>query len=360
MKFEYGRLAALADAFLERLMLERNLSGRTLKAYGSDLNGLLSWLRTGRRRELDADSIAAYFLYLQRDKKLCAATIRRKYTVIAQFCAFLRKTCGLSEELFCFSVRRFQLPKRLPKTLSNREVGLLLKTVEREYECLGTEQAKLRSVRDLCVLELLFTLGLRIGEVSGLDVTDYDADEASVLIRGKGCKERLLFISSETTAERVNAWLRLRRQFAAGTAGAERKAAANGKAGSKRRAEAKMGVETEAETGAKAVTAQSGPMFLNRSGGRLSIYGVENIFYKYRERAHINPAATPHFLRHSFATQLLNNGANIRDVQELMGHSSIVTTQIYTEISLTRKKEVLRKYNARNFLYEASDKNVRY
>ena len=247
MKFEYERLAALADAFLERLMLERNLSGRTLKAYGSDLNGLLLWLRAGRRRELDADSIAAYFLHLQRDKKLCAATIRRKYMAIAQFCAFLRKTCGLRRQL-----------------------------------------------------------------------------------------------------------------FAAGTAGAERKAAANEQAGSKRKAETKMGVETEAETGAKAVTAQSGPMFLNRSGGRLSIYGVENIFYKYRERAHINPAATPHFLRHSFATQLLNNGANIRDVQELMGHSSIVTTQIYTEISLARKKEVLRKYNARNFLYEASDKNVRY
>ena len=91
-------------------------------------------------------------------------------------------------------------------------------------------------------------------------------------------------------------------------------------------------------------------LFLNRSGKRISIYGIENIFYKYRDSAGINSEATPHYLRHTFATQLLNNGAGIRDVQELLGHKSIVTTQIYTEASLYRKKYVLEKYNGRNFL----------
>ena len=91
-------------------------------------------------------------------------------------------------------------------------------------------------------------------------------------------------------------------------------------------------------------------LFINRYGNRLSIYSIENIFYKYRDLSNINPNATPHYLRHSFATQLLNNGAGIRDVQELLGHSSIVTTQIYTEISTARKKEVLMKYNGRNRL----------
>lgn len=91
-------------------------------------------------------------------------------------------------------------------------------------------------------------------------------------------------------------------------------------------------------------------MFVNKSGGRLSIFSIENIYYKYRELSKINPHSTPHYLRHSLATQLLNNGANIRDVQELMGHNSIVTTQIYTEVSLNRQKEVLMKYNGRNFM----------
>lgn len=91
-------------------------------------------------------------------------------------------------------------------------------------------------------------------------------------------------------------------------------------------------------------------MFVNKSGGRLSIFSIENIYYKYRELSKINPHSTPHYLRHSLATQLLNNGANIRDVQELMGYNSIVTTQIYTEVSLNRQKEVLMKYNGRNFM----------
>ena len=82
----------------------------------------------------------------------------------------------------------------------------------------------------------------------------------------------------------------------------------------------------------------------------MSVYGVENIFSKYQKVARIDPHATAHSLRHSFATQLLNNGAGIRDVQELLGHSSIVTTQIYTEVSINRKREVLMKYNGRNDL----------
>lgn len=88
--------------------------------------------------------------------------------------------------------------------------------------------------------------------------------------------------------------------------------------------------------------------FPSRLGKRMSVFSIENVFAKYQKAARISQSATPHSLRHSFATQLLNNGAGIRDVQELLGHSSIVTTQIYTEVSINRKKEVLMRYNGRN------------
>ena len=88
----------------------------------------------------------------------------------------------------------------------------------------------------------------------------------------------------------------------------------------------------------------------SRLGKRMSVFSIENVFAKYQKAAKISQSATPHSLRHSFATQLLNNGAGIRDVQELLGHSSIVTTQIYTEVSIKRKREVLMRYNGRNKL----------
>lgn len=90
--------------------------------------------------------------------------------------------------------------------------------------------------------------------------------------------------------------------------------------------------------------------FPSRLGKRMSVFSIENVFAKYQKAAKISQSATPHSLRHSFATQLLNNGAGIRDVQELLGHSSIVTTQIYTEVSIKRKREVLMRYNGRNKL----------
>ena len=141
-----------------------------------------------------------------------------------------------------------------------------------------------------------------------MNLEDYRREEHAGLIHGKGYKERILYISSQAVVKKMEAWLQLREEE----------------------------------------SVDSPAVFISRRGNRLSIYSIENVFYKYRNRAKINPSATPHFLRHSFATQLLNNGASIRDVQELLGHSSLMTTQIYTEVSMSRKMEVMMKYNGRN------------
>ena len=162
----------------------------------------------------------------------------------------------------------------------------------------------------MCILELLFSLGLRVGEAAALNVEDYRKEDQSVLIHGKGSKERVLFLSSPEVCQKISAWLRIR--------------------------------ETR--------RMKDHAFFPSRLGKRMSVFSIENVFAKYQKAAKISQSATPHSLRHSFATQLLNNGAGIRDVQELLGHSSIVTTQIYTEVSIKRKREVLMRYNGRNKL----------
>ncbi len=310
MKFEKSRQEGDIREFIRMLTLERNLSDHTAKAYFGDLFGMIRWLETTGKEELNSAVLADYFYYLQMERKMAARSLRRKYVSIGQYCVFLNQKYRMGERFFNFSSRRFQLPRSLPKTLTMEEIRRLIRSVNEEYQEVSSAHARMLCVRNMCIIELLYCLGLRIGEISAMNLEDYRREEQAILVHGKGNKERLLYISSPVVAQKMEQWLCLR---------------------------------TEQESDSRA-------LFTSRRGTRLSIYSIENVFYKYRNRARINPGATPHFLRHSFATQLLNNGAGIRDVQELLGHSSLMTTQIYTEVSLTRKVEVLMKYNGRNRL----------
>lgn len=310
MKYNYKQQLILAAEFVESLSVERNLGAKTLYAYKNDVDNMVRWLEQRKYDSLDDETVMKYFLYLQNEIELSSRSIRRKYVSIRQYCDFLNKKTGQNEIYFKFSSRKFQIPKNLPKTLTKTEIQSLISSVSSEFQTVSSDYHRRLCIRNMCIIELLFCLGLRIGEVSALDIEDYNREDCSILIQGKGKKERMLFISSPVVCQKLNHWLITRQEM----------------------------------------NPDDSAMFINKSGGRLSIFSIENIYYKYRERAQINPHSTPHYLRHSFATQLLNNGANIRDVQELMGHNSIVTTQIYTEVSLNRKKEVLLKYNGRNFI----------
>lgn len=310
MRYIFEEQQSYLKDFIDSLSIERNLSKNTLHAYKSDIMGLLNWCNLRKVEMLDDKAVFAYFQYLQDEIELKAKSIRRKYVALKQFFQFINLEKGVTEIFFRFSSRKFQIPHNLPKTLSLTEIGNLISATNLEFQGASSEFRKRLCIRNMCIIELLFCLGLRIGEVEALDVEDYNREEGSILVRGKGSKERMLFISSPIVSQKLKVWLMNR-----------------------------GGMEPE-----------DSAMFVNKYGKRLSIYSIENIFYKYREKAQINPKATPHYMRHSFATQLLNNGAGIRDVQELLGHNSIVTTQIYTEVSLGRKKEVLMKYNGRNFI----------
>ena len=315
MNYNYEQQTTYAQAFLNHLSVERNLSPHTLTAYRCDLNRFFHWCNSQHLAFLNDQTIFSYFLYLQNIRRLKPKSIRRKYVTLGQYFHYLQLEQDIHEVLFRFTSRRFQIPRSLPKTLTKPELRSLITSTTQAYQAASTDFQRWITTRDMCIIELLFCLGLRISEIEALNLEDYIPEDNSILIHGKGNKERLLFISSPIVSQKLALWLRIRTTL-------------------------------PSYRSAPPTTA----FFLNKYSSRLSIYGIEKLFYKHRQSASINPSATPHYLRHSFATQLLNNGANIRDVQELMGHSSIVTTQIYTEISLERKREVLMRYNGRNFL----------
>lgn len=312
MKYSSEQMSTQITLFLKLLSVERNLTNRTLNAYRSDLHCFFSWCKHAQIETLDQNTILSYFHYLQTTLEQKASSIQRKYVSIHQFFHYINQEGLSSERFFRFSTRKFQLPKNLPRILSTAEIRRLLTAADAQIAQSQSQFHKSLNIRNNVILELLFCLGLRIGEISALNLEHYDSVDRTLLIHGKGRKERLLYISSPDVIHKLNAWLDTRDQLQPATPA----------------------------------------MFLNRYGGRLSIYGIEKMFQKYRDLSAINPLSTPHYLRHSFATQLLNNGASIRDVQELLGHASIVTTQIYTEISISRRRMVLDKYNARNFLFD--------
>lgn len=156
------------------------------------------------------------------------------------------------------------------------------------------------------MLDLLICTGIRIGEAAALTIDDIILSERTLLIHGKGRKQRLIYISSSQTWDRIKTLIKERKNY------------------------------------------KDKHLFVNRYEQPLSIHGIEDIYKKYIKKAQITTKSTPHYLRHTFATNLLANGADLRSVQEILGHASVATTQIYTEVTTARKKQVLRKFNYRN------------
>ena len=209
MKCELQQLNSYAAEFTALLKVERNLSANTLKAYSSDINCFFAWIHLRNIQVLDDKAIFAYFNYLQDELELHPRSIRRKYVTLKQFFSFLADNYGIHEKFFRFGSRKFQIPKNLPKTLSNEEISRLISSASKELKECHTEYHKALVIRNICIIECLYCLGLRIGEASGLNVADYNKDDNSVLIRGKGNKERILFISSPVVCQKLNEWLQI-------------------------------------------------------------------------------------------------------------------------------------------------------
>lgn len=301
------KLLPYIELFISEKKNYQNLSDKTLLAYRYDLNELLEIPFSS------FDDIQILFsTQLQKLNKstLSDTTKRRKIISYNLFSKFLHERDLIPHTNLSFLKQKFIVNKKLPKTISSSDVeALLTYAYKRKLTATSISQTRTR-IRNQAILELLCSTGIRIGELSNILLSDFDLTTKTLIIHGKNRKERLLYISSAEVLQALQDYLDIRSLFPE---------------------------KTE-------------HFFLNKYGTQLSIYSISNIFNEYKAATNIPKQATPHSLRHTFATELLNNGANIRAVQELLGHSSIVTTEIYTQITTAEKVKVLNAFNFRNNL----------
>lgn len=299
-------LSAHVADFLTALGSEEGASPHTIRNYTIDLGQFLAYLEPeGRGRDGGADLsridevVVRGFVAWLHGRGLARASIARKLAAVRSLFRYLWRQ-GLVEANPAQAVPSPKLFKRLAAHLSVDEAEQLLEAVRGEG---------VRTLRDRALFELCYASGSRVGELVGLDVEDLDLDGGLVKVRGKGKKERIVPMGSKAVRA-LRAYLARRGELAP------------------------KGDPPPA-------------LFLNARGGRLTARAVEQLLVKYLVRSGLGKKITPHGLRHSFATHLLDGGADLRVIQELLGHSRLSTTQRYTHVSLDRLAEVYDRAHPR-------------
>lgn len=294
--------AAAIGRFMVHLSAERGGSPLTLKSYREDLLQLEEFLRSaGCRGPAEASSVLLrrYASGLHA-AGYAPATIARKLASTRSFYAFGQRE-GWVRANPAKPLRSPRRARKLPRFLTGAEIARLLAAPQPQAP---------GGLRDRAILELMYSSGVRVRELVSLDDTDLDLRGSTVRVRGKGRRERLGIVGRHARTA-LEAWLAARPRPA-----------------------------TPAGRGPR-------PLFTNNRGGRLSVRGVARLLEKHLAAAGLAGKASPHTLRHSFATHLLDAGADIRSVQELLGHKSLVTTQIYTHVTTSRLLEAFDKAHPR-------------
>jgi integrase/recombinase XerC len=293
----------LAD-YLRHLALERHCSAHTVKSYREDLTQAVGYFQTQLSgstfapHRLNNRILRGYLAWLH-DQQYSRATVARRLASVRSWFRYLCRQ-GVLPKNPADGVRGPRQEKRLPHFMATGDVNKLV----------AAPAATPLGARDKALLETLYSAGLRVSELVGLDIDDLDLEGGVLTVRGKGKKERLALLG-KPAADAIQAWL------------SERAA-----------------VET---AGGKPTSA----LFLNRFGKRLTTRSVARMLEKYLAQAGLDLRTSPHTLRHSFATHLLDAGADIRCVQELLGHRSLGTTQVYTHVTTTRLHDSYRAAHPR-------------
>ncbi len=294
-----------ADRFLDHLRVERGLSDNTLAAYRRDLGHYARYLAErgiSDAREAAPQDVEAFVAWLRQqrspaDRVYAPSTVARTVVAVRGLHRFLARE-GLTEDDASADVRTPRAGRSLPKALPLADVERLLAAP------VSDEPAGLR---DRALLELLYSSGLRISELVGSDVDDLDPVEQLIRVRGKGDKQRIVPFGQEA-ADALDAWV---------------------------------------VRGRRALAVRTPALFVNLRGGRLTRQGAWKLVKRYADLVDLGADVSPHTLRHSFATHLVDGGADVRVVQELLGHASVTTTQVYTLVSRERLRDVYDRAHPR-------------
>jgi len=284
--------------YLKYLEAEKNVSHHTLDNYQRDIIAFYGLFDVSASNEstflksFEFLNARKYLAFLQI-KKLSRRSIARKLASNRSFFRYLVRE-GILKATPFQGLATPKLMKKLPQFMDISQVTRLI-----EMPALNS----IYGLRDRAILELLYSTGMRVGELAGLDIDEVDLIGDVIKARGKGKKERLVMVGQKA-AEAIHSYLNVRRD-------------------------------------------KKPYLFLNKSQGRLSVRGIERMVKKYIKMASLNYDISPHTLRHSFATHLLDRGADLRSVQELLGHASLSTTQIYTHLSTERLRQVYQKSHPR-------------
>jgi len=303
--------------FVQYLSAEKNASPHTCRCYQRDLKEFKNFLRgqsadssrTEERvwEEVDRIVIRKYLSVLHRKNK--KSSIARKISALRSFYRYLIREKLVSSNP-AKSVSTPKVEKTLPTTLTVDEAFRLMESPEKPLEKVSEPDAKLRVLRDHAILEFLYSSGLRVGELVGLNLKHLDLNLGIVRVMGKGRKERIVPVGDQAI-KALKVYLNWRG-------------------------------DPDGET----------PLFVNLRGGRLTSRSVGRLIKKYTRSSGIVRKVSPHSLRHSFATHLLDAGADIREIQEMLGHASLSTTQRYIHLSPGKLMEVYDKAHPRSFLKE--------
>ena len=301
-------LAELIEEYLQHCQVRKELDPKTIRAYRADLRDFRLYTESRNGDFQSKEAVGSYVDSLHYEK--APRTIKRKIASIRAFYHYLIYAEEIAENPLYRLDLSFKLPRRLPRYIPNHVMNIFYQELYSQKKRADTPYQLKCAVRDIAVIELLFATGLRISELCGLKREAVNLCEGEVRIHGKGDKERILQLTEKITIDSLR----------------------------------------EYETLFKAQIRESEHFFLNKYGHPLSDQSVRDMIKRLTCAASISMHITPHMFRHSFATYLVNQDVDIRCIQEMLGHSSIRTTEIYTHVDMAKQRNVLQTKNPRKLL----------